>query len=92
MTNKPSVPEKLSEAQEVTHNNALLPGKMPIASVPLGEWVIFFEDEAIYKGRVFSWSETDPDDRSYEAACGQPVCYTPEPTHWAPIPEGWNDK
>ena len=52
-----------------------------ILTVPKdGTFVLAFENgEDIYKAR---WQS----EGYWSAYCGQPVVYTPEPTHWQPLP------
>ena len=55
-------------------------GWKPISSVPKNETVLLLEDCATYAGWWDSAGEY------FKSACGQPVVYTPEPTHWRPLP------
>jgi hypothetical protein len=68
-------------------------GWLPIESAPRGEWVlcIDFDNDApfdYYAGRhVFSgYVDEDGKESYWEAACGQYVTNSPEPTHWMPLP------
>ena len=61
-------------------------GWQPMSSAPRGEWVLMYEDGDVFKGRIQAWVDGgSAEDVTCESACGQPVCYTPEPTHWAPL-------
>lgn len=43
-----------------------------------GTRVLLWEDDNVYAGK---W-----EDDCWHSFCGQPVVYTPEPTHWQPEP------
>lgn len=59
-------------------------GWQPIETAPKGKYsknVLLYEDGDYYAG---SWNEEYGCWASY---CGQPVVWTPEPTHWMPLPK-----
>ncbi len=57
----------------------------PIETAPADVAVLAYEGGSIYAATRRPSSH--PDDADYfEAACGQPVVYRPEPTHWMPLP------
>lgn len=60
-------------------------GWAPIETVPVGEKVLLFEDGDYYAGVCTSPGDED-DPPIFGSNCGQPVCVTPEPSHWMPLP------
>lgn len=76
---------EISQDAQASECCDLLMGWKTIDSVPPGVDVLLYEDGDIYKGMLRTWSDNNPEDRSFSAKCGQPVCYAPEPTHWAPL-------
>ena len=60
-----------------------------IESCPPNKWVLMYEDGDVFKGRIQAWVDgpAGSEDCSYASACGQPVCYPPEPTHWQLLPD-----
>lgn len=52
----------------------------PIESAPVRKRVLLYQDGDIYAGR------RDGKRSYWQSFCGQPVVWTPEPTHWMPLP------
>lgn len=58
---------------------------MPIESAPRNVPFLAYENGDIDKCRFFD-VDADTGRPVYSAYCGQPVVYSPEPTHWMPAP------
>ena len=65
-----------------------IPKWQPIETAPKdGTKFLAFEDGDYY-GCSFNWEDDEEGTIYWNTYCGQPACYTPEPTHWMPLPEG----
>lgn len=54
-----------------------------IETAPKERDILIFEDGAVTKARITCAG----DEWFWEVDCTQPVEYSPDPTHWAPLPE-----
>jgi hypothetical protein len=57
---------------------------LPIKSAPQDRPFLAYDNGAYYKAEVLY---VEDDKTFYSSDCGQPVCYTPEPTHWQELPK-----